>query len=153
MATVSGISAIKKKIEQIAQAKLRRLTIGLKEGAKLIFREADKIVPVDYGNLKASGIIRSSGDNTRKVVVKIVYTAKYAVYVHEDPDKTHGAAFNTKHAVELAEAARARKKGIGGTTGPYRHYRGVNQVYKFLERPFRANENNVKIIVATEVSK
>ena len=59
----------------------------------------------------------------KHTAVRVGYTANYALFVHENLEAAHGAAFNAKHAAEIA----------AGTE----HSRGDNQQAKFLETPFR----------------
>lgn len=152
MASVSDISAVKTKIRAVVNKKIAGMTRGLKTAGMLILRDSQKIVPVDYGPLKASGFVRAKGANTKNVDVTVGYTAAYAVYVHEDLEKAHGSAFNIKYAAQLARAKELRKKKEGGTTGPFRHNRGENQQAKFLEKPFRDRKADVLAIVKAEMA-
>lgn len=152
MASVTGLSTIKANVRKYISRKLVALTRGLKTCGALILRDSQQIVPVDYGPLKASAFIRTEGDGTTHVVVIVGYTAAYAVYVHEDLDKAHGAVFNALYAVELAKAKSLRRKKQGGTTGPFRHSRGPNQQAKFLEIPFRDRRDDCKTIITAEVN-
>jgi hypothetical protein len=63
------------------------------------------------------------------VSVSVGYTAAYAVFVHEDLQKAHGAAFNIKHADEIASGAE--------------HSRGPEQQAKFLEGPAREKAGDI----------
>jgi hypothetical protein len=63
-----------------------------------------------------------SPDAVKNESVVVGYTAAYALYVHEDLEKTHGAEYNEKHAEEIAAGAPDR---------------GEQQQAKFLERPAR----------------
>lgn len=147
MAGIQNIRAVQNALRRAHAQKVHKLTVGLTNAGLWLLAESKKIVPVDYGDLKASGTIRVIGADTPKVKVQVAYTTGYAVYVHENPDAAHGAAFNEKHAAELAHAKALRKKRQGGTTGPYRHNRGTNQVYKFLEGPFRRGLSTIKFFV------
>lgn len=60
--------------------------------------------------------------------VVVGYTAKYALFVHEDLEATHGEAFNQKHAADIAAG---REEA-----------RGPNQQAKYLEMPFRKLQND-----------
>lgn len=155
MAQIRNMIQVIDSLKRQRAKKLRALTVGLKMAGLYLQRKSQDIVPVDYGPLKASAFTRSEGGGTSKVKVQVGYTAAYAVYVHEDLDKAHGSKFNAKYAAELAEAARARKKRTGGTTGPFRHNRGENQQAKFLEQPFRQMQMDsvVPKFVAAELQK
>jgi hypothetical protein len=73
--------------------------------------------------------------------------------VHENLDAAHGQAFNVKWAAELAHAKTLRKSHQGGTEGPFRHSRGVNQQAKFLEAPFRqlSSDGTLQAVIAGEM--
>jgi hypothetical protein len=137
--TIKNLDAIKARIRAAAQAKADKMADGLKLCAlTLLAASQSPFVPVDYSNLKASGGVRErdaaeSGIAGATITWQVAYTAGYAVYVHENPDAAHGQAFNIKHAAELAKHPK---------TGPYRHNRGPEQQYKFLEKPFRQMVND-----------
>lgn len=169
MAVVNGITTVQKRIQREAKLKTHKLTVGLIEAGLRLQRESMKIVPVDYGNLKASAFTRAEGQDTPYVVVTVGYTAAYAVYVHENLDAKHGAQFNQYYADELAAAkrrqraaAKARRKpgptyslraiarqvrATRSVSGPFRHNRGEKQQAKFLEQPFRLLRNTLMLIV------
>jgi hypothetical protein len=72
--------------------------------------------------------------------VVVGYTAAYAVYVHENLEAAHGAAYNAKHAAEISAGktkSSKTKKGWKGATS-----RGPNQQAKFLEQPARELNNS-----------
>lgn len=148
---VIGKAKILANIDAQYRKKVLAFGAGVAEGGLLIQRESQLIVPVDYGNLKASAFTRVNGKGTARVVVTVGYTAAYAVFVHENLDAAHGAVFNAKYAAELAHAAELRRKKLGGTTGPFRHDRGANQQAKFLEKPFRDKHRDVFNIVVARV--
>lgn len=125
MARVDGIELCKAEIKRQAALRAQAVMDGMELAGKHLLRASRKLVPVDYGILKASGFVRSTHRN-RKFAVTVGYSAEYAVYVHENLDALHGAAFNRAYAKELA----AKPK-----TGPFRHSRGPNQQAKFLEVP------------------
>ena len=81
-----------------------------------------KIVPVQTGNLRASGYTRHTGSGIA-TVVEVGYTASYAIYVHEIVDNLHGAAFNEAYADRIAAAP---------DNDPYWFERGPNQQALFL---------------------
>jgi hypothetical protein len=116
---------------------------GLTEAADFLMRKSQEIVPVQTGNLKASYFIRKFGSGTRTDMV-LGYTAKYAAYVHERLDLAHGAAFNVKHADEIAAAAGMK----AGTAQGGMFNRSENQQAKFLERPARDNRGALLRIIA-----
>ena len=96
--------------------------------------DVSKLINVDRLLKKLQALeIRSKQLHDGSVIVG--YSAAYAIYVHEDMSKTHGAAYNTKYASEIKEGLTKTgkvKKGWKGKTD-----RGSNQQAKFLEQPAR----------------
>jgi hypothetical protein len=168
MANLRNAKAVIAMLKRAKAKHTEGLRRGLIQAGLYLQRESMKIVPVDYGNLKASAFVRADGNYigaagqtvampidgpspSSKFSVQVGYTAPYAIFVHENLDAVHGAAFNAKYAAQLAAAQNARRKRSGGTTGPFRHNRGENQQAKFLEGPFRRNQQTIKAIIAAEV--
>jgi len=118
---------------------------GLLNGGKFLFREAQELVPVQFGNLKASGFVRKEGSGY-KTDVQVGYTSKYALYVHENPNALHGAAFNAAYAEQIAKA-RLRTMRTGHADKTY-FRRGEKQQYKFLERPMKEKRGQILAIIA-----
>ena len=148
MASITGIASTSARLRAAGRARIAMMTEGLKKAGAYLLAEANRIVPVDYGNLKASGAVRVTGEGTSHVVVEVYYTAAYAIFVHEVPGGatwgvSHGQDFNVKHAKELA---------MHPTTGPFRHYRGPDQVYKWLEKTYRDKRNDMIAIIMQELS-
>lgn len=150
MAGIQNITAVQQRLQREKNVRLQKLTLGLKEAGLYLLRASLKIVPVDYGNLKASGFTRCEAENTTAPEVIVGYTALYAVFVHEDLEAKHGAQFNAYYAQELAAAKKRQRKG-GRSTGPFRHNRGEGQQAKFLEQPFRLLRNTLMLIVGLRV--
>ena len=134
---IKGLARLRSRLLTHKQGMCQRLTVGLKRGGLFLQRESELIVPVDKGNLKASSFTRSEFDNTSAVTVRVGYTAAYALYVHENLDALHGAAYNQAYAKELAAPKKKGKKGQAKVKGRPMHSRGENQQAKFLERPAR----------------
>lgn len=62
--------------------KIKGATVsGLLAAGMVIFRDSQKRVPVEYGNLRASGFVRRHP--TERRAVEIGYGAAYAFFVHE----------------------------------------------------------------------
>lgn len=84
-----------------------------REGAA-IFEESQDEVPLDTGNLRASGKLDFPKIEGKDVVVEISYggaAADYALYVHEDLEMNFR---NGKKAKYLEDPARRRIKGMDG---------------------------------------
>ena len=139
---IEGLSKILKTLEELPKVKGaigKGIERGLKKSGLLIFRESQKEVPVDTGNLKGSGFTRKLEGAGVSTLIGIGYTAAYGIYVHERLDVAHGREYNKKHAVEIA-------------TGILND-RGTNQKAKFLEDPARRLKGDVLHMLFREVQR
>ena len=157
LAKVKGVQQIIKNMGRARKSVAAGVSSGLVKGGRFLQRESQLLVPVNLGNLKNTAFTRktSSGLTTHVVVG---YTAGYATFVHEDLDKVHGKAFNTKYAAEIAGKGRTltRGKNKGKTiwkAQDYYHPRGENQQAKFLEKPARQHRKRIMQIIANEILK
>jgi hypothetical protein len=120
------------------QTKSGRLTkkaeAAAKRAAKLVIKEVNEVIPIDYGDMKDSVFFFTESSGS-KIEVVIGYSAPYAIYAHEDRQNTHGAAFNAKHAEEIAKHP---------ATGPYRHPRRPQEKWKFLSVTARKIKAEIK---------
>jgi hypothetical protein len=143
MAKIIQITGVQEVIANLMKAE-KQIGNGIRKGlikaGLFLLRESKLIVPVDLGNLKASGDSRAEGQGM-DTVVWVVYTAHYAVYVHENLDAVHGAAYNAKYAAKIA----SHVKGF--------HSRGEKQQAKFLEAPARLHSQRLAEIIYEEASK
>lgn len=76
---------------------------GLLAGGLIVQREAQKNVPVEYGNLRGSAYTRRAMDNS--LAVEIGFSANYALFVHEQ--------------LEVKHAGEPRPSGLGTFWGPH----------------------------------
>lgn len=129
--TVTGLSSVLRNLKASKSEIGRGIERGLKRGGLFLQRESMKQVPVDLGNLRASGFTRSekSGIDTE---VTVGYTAEYAAAVHEKPMKRKGQPRQGNHL--------DGQKRKGNYWDPAS--RGKN---KFLEDPMK-DATNRKII-------
>lgn len=112
---VQGVGDLIKSLHARREEMGSRLPKVLTRAAVVLLRESVGLVPVEYGPLKASGTVKTSGSgwNFR---ASVVYTASYAGYVHE--------------LIGMVLKGLPRPSGIGKYWGP----RGQA---KFLEEPAR----------------
>lgn len=141
-ARVSGLRDVVSK-RQREDPKIHKAWIrGLKKAGLFLQKESLKLVPVETGALKGSAFtsINKEGRNGVSDVI-VGYTASYAVYVHEDLTKAHGAMYNRKYRVKIAAGLLKKKK--------------PNETAKFLEIPSRnvSVQLKMKDIVAAEVQQ
>lgn len=103
----------------------RNFAKGVKKATTYLFRQTQKLVPVDTGKLKKSGKhkIIGSGRNTEG---RIWYGTTYGVYVHEDLTKAHGAAYNRKYARQIRLGILKKKR--------------PEEQAKFVEAPMASSE-------------
>jgi hypothetical protein len=159
--TITGLDKIRLNLKSAIMKNEKDLERGLYRAGMFLLKESKEIVPVQIGNLKASGQIKKKGSGYNTDVI-IYYTADYAAYVHEvpNPPTAHGKDFNLKHSEEIARAGifksninsertswkAIQKKGKAeGGMFP----RGENQQYKFLENPARRNRTELLQIIAS----
>jgi hypothetical protein len=119
---------------------------GLIRGGRYLQRKSQEIVPVQLGDLKRSAFTRNIGGFGFNADIIVGYTAKYAVYVHEDLQKRHGRAFNLHYAKQIA-AAKGKK---AGTAAGGMFKRGDEEQAKFLEKPAREERKFILGIIAME---
>jgi hypothetical protein len=91
---------------------------------------------------------KSNRGNNGTVIVG--YSAKYAVFVHENLNAAHGTEFNQKHASDFGK--RNKKGQFLKATGTGKK-RGEGQQAKFLEQPARTERQKmVDIIVMAAIN-
>lgn len=106
-----------------------RVENGLKKAGLTLQRESQKVVPVDFGPLKASAFTRVQGKGIKTVAV-VGYTASYALFVHEQ--------------VGMVLKGKPRS---APSKGKYWDPQGKGQA-KFLEEPARRLTPQLKQIIA-----
>jgi hypothetical protein len=109
---------------------------GMRLAGLALQADSQRVVPVEFGVLKASAFTRAEGSGL-KTTVTVGYTAAYAIFVHEN--------------VEM------KLKGQERTPAPphigrYWDPAGRGQA-KFLEQPFRASVNRTVEFVTKEIQK
>lgn len=80
---MEGLSKMKLALARITFRYSRGYKRGLKIATKFIFDKSQELVPVDTGHLKSSGYWEVRGDGFR-ATSSITYSARYAIYVHEN---------------------------------------------------------------------
>lgn len=76
------------------------LSKALYEEANVIFNESQKLVPVDTGALRASGVVHPPKTEHHRTSVRVTYggpAASYALYVHENLYARHNAPTQAKY--------------------------------------------------------
>lgn len=148
MSRVVGLQRVINLLRSTAAGHAKGVARGLKLAAIPVLRASQRIVPVDLGTLKATGHIRHEGTGFNTVVI-IGYGTDYGMYVHEDLDKAHGAAYNSKYAAEIRAKA---KYWYAGAWRTY-HTRGPNQQAKFLTKALADKKQEIVAIVVREANK
>ena len=156
VATVKSVQEVVTNIRRRENAFARAVSVGLKMAGIYIQRESQKIVPVDTGNLRAGAFTRAegSGFGTR---VTVGYVAEYAMFVHEDLTKAHGAEYNAKyaHLMKGSELLKRRDSKTGRfqkSVKPMK-LRGENQQAKFLEDVIVNQSRQISAIFRDYVAK
>ena len=147
MVKIMGMSQVLKNLATVDTRLQDAAARGLKLAGLFLQRESQEIVPVQFGTLKASAFTRASGSGYKTDVI-VGYTAAYAVYVHENLEALHGAAYNAAHSKRIAEAVRTKTSTV--RSGSFA--RGANQQAKFLERPAREKRQDMLKMVFDEMS-
>ena len=140
---IEGLENLERNLEKAHREIIKRTKARAIKAGKFVLRKSQEIVPVQTGNLKASGFVRDEGGKD-SVDVVVGYTAQYALFVHENLEAAHGSAFNAKHQQEIAMA----KGTKAGTVRGGMFERGPNQQAKFLERPLREQRALILKILA-----
>lgn len=84
---VAGADQLAAALRQQSRSVRRRVQDALVAEAEAALVESNRRVPVDTGELKASGrVVRPRGDDLN---VEIVYDAPHAAVVHEDLEAVH----------------------------------------------------------------
>ncbi len=127
---VEGLrEAVQNLVDEIASTE--GLTVeGLMAGGLIILAEAQRRVPVEYGNLRASGFVQKSPNDPNSV--DIGFTASYAMAVHEN--------------LEQKLKGQPRPSGIGVYWGP-------EGQPKFLETAARDKSSEVLREIARRSKK
>lgn len=122
-----GSSYLLAKFEKMRDDVPKELDRALYREAQLIFRASQKIVPVDTGVLRSSGVVEKPV-NHEVIIGYGGAAAPYAFYVHEDPEAKHKSGKSYKYleiplmaatqgmSERLAEAC--RKASEGESSGP-----------------------------------
>jgi len=88
------------------------LSAALYKEAATIFEQSQDQVPIDTGNLRASGRLGLPKVDGNELVVEIMYggaAADYALVVHEDMERNYR---NGKKSKYLEDPAKARLEGM-----------------------------------------
>ena len=136
MSQIKGLERVLKMMERDKKEKAKRVARNLKRAGLALLGWSQDIVPVDQGNLKATGQCRSTG-NGFETVVTVSYGTDYGIYVHENLDALHGAAYNEAYAAQIAA-------GLD-------HSRGPEQRAKFLTGPLRERHDELMEIIGEDL--
>ena len=132
---VMGAKQVVKRLHMADKMGQAKFIARLGVAGRFLQRESQKIVPVDKTNLKGSAYTRVIPKGWKSDAI-VGYTAKYAVYVHEDLNKAHGAAYNNKYAKQIAAKVKGFKR------------KKPEEQAKFLERPARLHRRTILKILA-----
>ena len=94
------IVALAKALNEIPSNMPELLDKALYEEANVIFNESQKIVPVDTGALRASGMVHAPKKEHNRTSVRVTYggpAASYALYVHENLYARHASPTQAKY--------------------------------------------------------
>jgi hypothetical protein len=80
--------AVNQRIRERSERKVRAFQAGVRAAGYYVFQLTQAAVPVDTGELKASGWMRFAGAGTT-FTFTIGYSADHAIFVHEDLQAYH----------------------------------------------------------------
>lgn len=136
MSQITGLAGVLAALESLKAAKGKRVERNLKRAGLQLLAWSLELVPVETGTLKATGKVRSDGSGFATVVT-VSYGTEYGIYVHENLDAAHGAAYNAKHALAIASGADFA--------------RGPNQQAKFLTDPLTKRKAELLSIITEDL--
>lgn len=132
MQAITGVAEVLKNLKERTVALSEGCNRGLRKAGLRLQRESQRVVPVDYGILKASAFTRSEGAGFQTEVT-VGYTARYAIYVHENTEmKLKGEPRFSPHK------------------GRYWDPQGRGQS-KFLEEPMRRFSKELQALIKEEM--
>jgi hypothetical protein len=143
---IEAIPAIRAAFKKARARHERGIERGLKMAGVGVLRASQHIVPTDLGVLKATGHVRHEGRGFETVVI-IGYGTDYGIYVHEELEKAHGEAYNTKYAAQIKARAKYWYKGDWRTY----HKRRPQEQAKFLITALHDQRAWIKRTVRTEM--
>ena len=108
MAQVIGTKSVVRNLKRRGVIVGKGTATGLKQAGLFLQRESQLVVPVQLGNLKNSAYTRARGQGFT-TVVRVGYTAGYAIYVHEDMNARHNPGQTAKF---LQRPAREKRSEI-----------------------------------------
>lgn len=136
---IEGTARLKRNLARAGAKGTVALRRGLRLEGEKIMAASKRLVPVETGNLRASGRVRQSRGRRQEVGnVDLVYggpSAPYAVFVHEIPPPGGGGG-------DLQPARPTKRRA--------RHHVGQ---WKFLEAPARARAKVMARSLANEVER
>ena len=159
---VEGVQQVLNRLKNVDRKLAGNVERGLKKCGLYLLRESQKIVPVQIGTLKSTGITRkiSGAGFSADIIVSYGSGLDYAITVHESPFLAHGEEFNIKHAAEIAAAGRMVQLKSGrtkwkpltaaGTAAGGMFPRKKEEQYKFLEKPMRDGRDALLRILQNE---
>lgn len=128
---IAGLYQVVLNLRRVSPNMAAGVALGLREAGLLLQRESQRLVPVEFGNLRASSFIRARGTGFQTEVF-VGYTALYAFMVHE------------KVGMKLrGQLRKPSPPHIGRYWDPQRQAQA-----KFLEAPARRLEPQLVRIIA-----
>lgn len=109
--SVKGMKELNQQLEALGKDAKQALSMAMMQSAQDVANEADELVPVDEGILRASQDVKPKGMFTNRPNVTISYggpSAPYALVQHEDTSLKHPGGGQAKYLEEpfLKETAR-----------------------------------------------
>lgn len=135
-AEIKGLESVLAGFWKVRGSTAKKAERALKRAGAALLRMSQKLVPVEFGPLKASGFVRAdgSGFSTR---ITVGYTASYALNVHEKVGM-----------VLKGQPRRPSPPHIGHYWDPKNRGQA-----KFLEQPARDGANELRKLIYSDFLK
>jgi len=109
--SVKGMKELNQQLEALGKDAKQALSMAMMQSAQDVANEADELVPVDEGILRASQDVKPKGMFTNRPNVTISYggpSAPYALVQHERTDYEHPGGGQAKYLEEPFNKETAR---------------------------------------------
>ena len=105
----TGVDEFTRFLNETPGLVVKDVKVALMEEAENVMGESKRRTPVDTGNLRATGHVKTPEVKRSGVTVTLAYGTEYAIYVHEIP-----ASHKTGQLKFLESAVKDNAKGMPG---------------------------------------
>lgn len=91
-----GVGASMRALRGYSRKQGEAMERGVKKATQYLLNETIKVTPIATGDLRRSGRTQYTGRG-KNIRGRVHFTARYAIYVHEDMDKYHAPGTYAKY--------------------------------------------------------